>query len=804
MRSRSLVLLLTVVFSLVAVVADAQWQPAGVPLCTAANDQISPVMIPDGAGGAILTWFDYRSNGVAGDIYAQRVNSLGLPQWAANGVAICTAADHQAAPVIVPDAGTGAIIAWYDTRNGVDTDIYAQRINAAGVVQWAANGVALSTVAANQIFCDAASDGAGGAIVVWEDHRPSGAVGDIYAQRVNASGVPQWTANGVAVCTAGSDQLNPRIVTDGAGGAVIVWQDYRSLGEIDIYAQRVNATGVAQWAANGIAVCAVSGNQYFPRLISDGSNGAIVAWQDDRNAGISDIYAQRVNGAGASQWTPNGVAVCAAIDFQLNPSLVSDGAGGAILVWDDQRKGSETDVYAQRVGAAGTIQWQTDGVAIVAVSAFQDNALITSDGAGGAVIAWRDTRIAFSTEVYAQRVNPFGVVQWTADGVQLTVPPAQPSMGSIVWDGSGAAIIATFDYRSGPPDIFAQRVEGHFGYWGHPEPVITSVADIPKDEGGYVALNWTASQRDVNNPRTIGHYSVWRAVTALPLNASAMDLRDIASVTPGTKGPVYAKASSATDYYWELVGTQTAHGFGGYSFAASTRADSVAGNTATERFMVAAHDQYDDYLAFQSNTGTGHSVDNLAPAAPLLLTIGQSGTSALLSWKAVDAPDLAHYKVYRTPGSGTTPVSGNFLVDEALTNHLDFGTAAAGYHYIVTAVDSHGNQSGPSNEVSLTGSTGIGGDAPPLAVVVDGNAPNPFRGTSAFRVGLPRDGDVRVAIYDVGGRRVRDARVAGVKGWQTLALDGRDNAGHELASGVYFYRVTTEGTTITRKMVIAR
>jgi hypothetical protein len=803
MRSRSIFPLLVVVFSLVAVVANAQWQPSGVPLCTAANDQISPTMIPDGSGGAILTWFDYRANGIAGDIYAQRVNSLGVPQWTANGVAICTAVDHQAAPVIVPDATTGAIIAWYDTRNGVDTDIYAQRINASGVALWAANGVALSTAIANQLFCDATSDGAGGAIVVWEDHRVSGGVGDIYAQRVNASGVPQWLANGLGVCTAGGDQLDPHVVTDGAGGAILVWRDLRAPANVDVYAQRVNAAGVAQWAANGVPVCGALGDQYFARLVADGSNGAIVGWQDDRNGPDSDIYAQRVNGSGVPQWALDGVRVCNAANSQYFDSLVLDGAGGAILTWDDGRNGIDSDIYAQRVGAAGTIQWQLDGVAISAAASYQSNSLITGDGAGGAVIAWRDTRSLTGTDLYAQRVNAFGLVQWTSDGARITVPPAQPSVGSIVWDGS-AAIVASFDYRGGPGDIYAQRVEGHFGYWGHPEPIITSVADIQKDQGGYVAVNWTASQRDVYNPRTIGHYSIWRAVTALPLNSSAALLQDIASVGPGTKGPVYAAASPATDYYWELVGTQDAHGWGGYSFAAPTRADSVAGNTATERFMVAAHDNSDDYVAFQSNAGTGHSVDNLAPATPLLLTIAQAGTSALLSWKPVDAPDLAHYKVYRTAGSGTTPVPGNFLVDEVPTNYIDFGAAAAGYHYVVTAVDGHGNQSGPSNEVSLAGSTGTGGEVPPLTVVVDGNAPNPFRATSVVRVGLPHDGNVRVTIYDVGGRRVRDARMTGVKGWQTLTLDGRDDAGRELASGVYFYRVTAQGTTVTRKMVIAR
>ena len=38
-------------------------------------------------------------------------------------------------------------------------------------------------------------DGSGGMFAVWEDYR--GGTGRIYAQRLNAAGVPQWTANGI-------------------------------------------------------------------------------------------------------------------------------------------------------------------------------------------------------------------------------------------------------------------------------------------------------------------------------------------------------------------------------------------------------------------------------------------------------------------------------------------------------------------------------------------------------------------------------------------------------------------------------
>lgn len=92
---------------------------------------------------------------------------------------------------------------------------------------------------------------------------------------------------------------------------------------------------LAQWALDGASLTLVPGGQYTPNVVSDGAGGAIVVWQDERN-GASDVYAQRVNSKGAALWADNGVALCTAPGAQwVLPQwsgIVSDGAGGAILV----------------------------------------------------------------------------------------------------------------------------------------------------------------------------------------------------------------------------------------------------------------------------------------------------------------------------------------------------------------------------------------------------------------------------------------------------------------------------------------
>src|SRR5204863_9543274 len=110
-----------------------------------------------------------------------------------------------------------------------------------------------------------------------------------------------WPLNGTPVCSDPSNQTVPVMVPDGAGGVIIAWIDGRNgAASARIYAQRMDASGTAQWMANGVAVSVVTGNDADPSIVSDGDGGAIIGWQHNIPSGV--IYAQRLNSSGALQW----------------------------------------------------------------------------------------------------------------------------------------------------------------------------------------------------------------------------------------------------------------------------------------------------------------------------------------------------------------------------------------------------------------------------------------------------------------------------------------------------------------------
>ena len=432
--------------------------PDNVVISAENSYQQAPKLISDGSGGAIIVWADKR-NDTDYDIYAQRINSAGVVQWTANGVPIAIVTGTQTHQTLTSDGNGGAIIAWADSR-GAFYDIYAQRINGAGVVQWATNGVVVCNAANSQTAVTMLPDGSGGAFVGWMDGRNDS--GDTYIQRINSAGVAQWTTNGVAIAVEWSIQSSPLLATDGSGGALLVWDDGRA-GASGLYGQRVNSAGVAQWTANGVAIVTGNGGQDSQQIASDGNGGVFVVWRAWPGANY-DIYAQRINSAGVVQWATDGVVVSDAAGYQDYPTIVSDDSGGAIIAWQDSRNGTQwtdEDIYAQRINSDGAAQWTANGIAIGIATGAQYDPLITSDDNGGAIIVWDDYRNA-SNNNYAQHINSAGTEQWTTNGVAISTTKNAPRSQRILSDGYGGAIIAWQDRRDEgvEGDIYAQGITG--------------------------------------------------------------------------------------------------------------------------------------------------------------------------------------------------------------------------------------------------------------------------------------------------------------------------------------------------------
>lgn len=505
--------------------AAASWpyDPAiNVPLCVATGAQRYPEAAPDIGGGAIVAWDDQR--GGPRDIYAQRVDRTGTARWTGGGVVVCSATNEQYEPKIIPDGSGGAIMTWSDYRNGVAYDIYAQRIDSTGTPKWTGDGVVICNAGDFQEHPAILPDGSGGAIITWDDDRTGTGANRIYAQRVNASGLPQWTANGVVLTTSLSGQARPLIVTNGADGAIVAWEDYRN-GNIDIFAQRVLSNGTVDpaWPALGRGVVVTGGDEEDLAMASDGNGGAYIGWAHLAGGLTRDVYVKHVLSTGTIDpaWPANGRAMVVDSYDQGSTVLLADGSGGVIVGYDDLH--SSRDIYAQHVLSTGALDpaWPSAGVGLCLHAGDQMYPRMVKDGAGGAIVTWWDNRND-DGDLYAQHVSSTGAVDpaWPTDGRALCTAAGLQVLPSIVSDGSGGAVVAWQDRRAnaGPfgedEDIYAQgvRADGQLG-------------DVPVGVSGEPQVGF-ALEPPNPNPMHVGAMIV--RFTLPTAAAASLELLDIA------------------------------------------------------------------------------------------------------------------------------------------------------------------------------------------------------------------------------------------------------------------------------------
>jgi hypothetical protein len=459
----------------VPALAQADWPPGGVPLCGSDCYGDLLEMCPDGAGGVFVAWRRFvldPVDGVAGDLYLQRVTGEGqiAPGWPAGGLPVCTAPRDQAPHGLVPDGLGGALMVWSDFRNAAIShlDLYAQRITAAGEVApgWIPDGVPVCRAPGIQLEASILADGAGGAFFAWQDERYVTHY-DVFLQHLLGDGgvAAGWPADGRPII---ADTTIAKccvfVAPDAAGGLFAVWNDGRTGG---IFALRLTNDGSVApgWPADGHPVLSARG--LIVALAADGAGGGllITSWfHPDPPMDDYDLVAQRFgpDGQPALGWSIEGVLLSGAPDWQVDPALAADGAGGLLAAWYDAR-GLDSDIYAARLLGDGSVApgWVPGGTQVSAREVFESDAQVAADGAGGMYVAYQrdDGYVALQHLTADGQVAP----GWPAEGIN---PDARGGDEPVLLaDGMGGVFLAWVAgrpyvqrFREGPTAVAAALV----------------------------------------------------------------------------------------------------------------------------------------------------------------------------------------------------------------------------------------------------------------------------------------------------------------------------------------------------------
>ena len=348
------------------------------------------------------------------------------------------------------------------------------------------------------------NDGQGGCFIAWTYNDPVTGT-DIFAQHMDVFGNALWGGNGTPICRAHSDQQSPKIVSDGNGGIIVAWvEDRLSMMNPDIYAQRISAEGDTLWEDNGTIIANADYDQNYIKMVSDNHGGAIIVWEDGRGSD-GDIYAQRVNGNGVCLWTANGTLISLVDDEDYYPNVFVNQKDDIFVAWDKY----DDDYYyvsAQKMNLNGACQWDLGGVKVkqTEVYAIEDiPPLIIDDMAGGIILGWGEYDWDESDYFnYVNHISATGVRLWGSQGVLLS-PDGDYETFDIISDGSGG-LFATYDFEG---DQYVQHIAATgFDDWETHVQISSggSVAwhsPIVSDLNGGVIIAWSQNVEGVGSRR---------------------------------------------------------------------------------------------------------------------------------------------------------------------------------------------------------------------------------------------------------------------------------------------------------------
>jgi hypothetical protein len=455
--------------------ADWSTDPSeNTPVAVAPNDTVEPkvVAMPDGSG-CYVSWYDNRGGGY--DVYLQRFDRNGNPQWTVNGIQI---ADTTFSSVqdygLAVDLQGYAVLAFQDSRFGGTSApaCTVTRVSPKGMQVWGPNGkqVTLAGQSAGKPEVCVAADG--DIVAAWI--QGSGTA----MQRLSPTGTARWATP--KLLTATGSLFTTDIQPSGADGTVIVsLLSYTTFtGAKTLKCMKVNVDGTNAWPA--IVPVFTSGSLQFgnfPSFVHCGGGGGLFAWY---TTGPLQVFAQRISGAGVPMWGTNGVAVATTTGRErTGPSISYHHDLERVLVaWVEELPPPQngTSCRAQMFDLNGTRMWNTAGVEVSPMTASYDTQDVVAQWVEDQPTVVHSTYSSFNSAVLSARSFSLkGKAAWTT--VVCDHPTAHSD--TVCADVGGSLVVVWEDPRNDSNDLYggAVNTDGSLG----PPPPDTNPADLNGD-----------------------------------------------------------------------------------------------------------------------------------------------------------------------------------------------------------------------------------------------------------------------------------------------------------------------------------
>lgn len=204
----------------------------------------------------------------------------------------------------------------------------------------------------------------------------------------------------------------PALVSDGEGGAIVVWKGSPYYSSGDIYAQYVDADGNLLWGENGIQVfdCESDCEAYISEATNDDDGGVIIYWKYKIYKGEDIGYAQHISRDGELLWGDGGIPV-------------EEVPEEFVLILPDSSWELRYDIVAVSVSGKSVVIYEEPSFKTLGYSRVID------DGSGGVIVTSRvgdSDSISKAYSVYVQRIDAEGNRLWGESGLEIQYTAPSP------------------------------------------------------------------------------------------------------------------------------------------------------------------------------------------------------------------------------------------------------------------------------------------------------------------------------------------------------------------------------------------
>ncbi|MBL0062173.1 MAG: T9SS type A sorting domain-containing protein [bacterium] len=308
---------------------------------------------PDGSGGCFVSATIYNDDWVTSSA-TMRVNAQCEPMW--TQVVMFSEPNQDVNTVgIARDQNNSCLVLYSMLVAYPEYSLHLARIGATGETEFNIS-IAQAQLTPNSAV-SLSSNSQSGAYIVWAESE--GTFSQLKAQHVSQSGLFVWGNDGITLVDSSMGIANVQSKSDNPGNLIIAWNEWINGGS-GLLVQRISPDGIELWQAGGLVLCDSANFSTSPILEVLSDNEIYIAWLDYRvdqsYLYAPNVYATHLNARGEihgdSYWQECGNQVCEASFNQWQPIMISDGVGGVVLSWIDQRTGIgnwSSSLFSQRL-----------------------------------------------------------------------------------------------------------------------------------------------------------------------------------------------------------------------------------------------------------------------------------------------------------------------------------------------------------------------------------------------------------------------------------------------------------------------